>query len=299
MDGGHRAGNMSYMLDKCTCICYIKGEENTKLPHFPETVCWNNKKWRMLLYLSPNRELIMAGRQYPLASMEALNLIRDIFNKHYRYSEWELAFNRIHQPDNHGWWETIPFNEPHIRINDSIFRISEIVHDLKGSQQYNDLLYSTVYTPYYMFSFDSILDVGDKSIYKSYSPRSFDDGLLIEVGGDTRCLCCGNPVFDESDFLCLDCEKEFGTRTDGFCRCGCCGRREWIENMELVTAALNDWEGDLICLECAKTRTVQCPKCNRRYYIENNKLIFSADNPQESIGCSYCQLSINNSYFTF
>lgn len=297
LDGGHRAGNISYMLDQCTCVCYIKGDEDTKLPHFPKSVPWNNKKWRVLLYLSPNRELIFAGRQYPLTSTEALNLIRNIFNKDYRYSCWEQAFDHIRQP-NDGAGEIIPFNEPHIRINDSIFRISEIVHDLKGSWQYNDLLYSTVYTPYYLFSFDSILDVGDKSIYKSYSPRSFDNGLLIEVGGDTRCLCCGDPVFDESDFLCLNCEKEFGTRTDGFMRCSCCGHKEWIEDLDTIEG-LDSWANDFLCPECVKTKTEQCPKCHRRYYIEDNQLILAADGTDDPVGCVCCQNEDNLFDFVF
>ena len=52
LDGEYRAGNLSYMMDSSTIVCYLKGDKDTKLPNFPEDVIWNNKKWRVLLYLS-------------------------------------------------------------------------------------------------------------------------------------------------------------------------------------------------------------------------------------------------------
>lgn len=66
LDGEYRAGNLSYMVDRSTFICYLRGAENQKLPHFPEDVLWNSKKWRMLLYMEDKRRGLMAGRQYPL-----------------------------------------------------------------------------------------------------------------------------------------------------------------------------------------------------------------------------------------
>lgn len=68
LDGEYRAGNLSYMCDTSTLICYIKSENgDVKLPNFPESVPWNNKKWRCLFFLdnTQNTNVMFAGRPYP------------------------------------------------------------------------------------------------------------------------------------------------------------------------------------------------------------------------------------------
>jgi len=72
LDGDYRTGNLNYMADSTTIVCYLKTDKSTILPHFPEDVPWNNKKWRVLLFLSNNRELLFAGRPYPFFSLEGL-----------------------------------------------------------------------------------------------------------------------------------------------------------------------------------------------------------------------------------
>ena len=52
LDGDYRAGNLSYMLDSSTIVCYLRGANNVKLPLFPDDVPWNSKKWRVLLFFS-------------------------------------------------------------------------------------------------------------------------------------------------------------------------------------------------------------------------------------------------------
>lgn len=54
LDGEYRAGNLSYMTDTTTFMCYLKGDDEDKeiLPHFPSSVPWNSKKWRTLMYIS-------------------------------------------------------------------------------------------------------------------------------------------------------------------------------------------------------------------------------------------------------
>lgn len=72
LSGEYRAGNLSYMQDECTVICYLKGEDNVKLPMFPDSVPWNSKKWRVLFYVHNSKELIFAGRQYPFESKSGM-----------------------------------------------------------------------------------------------------------------------------------------------------------------------------------------------------------------------------------
>ena len=40
------------MVDSSTFMCYIKSNDDEILPNFPDTVPWNSKKWRMLLFFS-------------------------------------------------------------------------------------------------------------------------------------------------------------------------------------------------------------------------------------------------------
>ena len=75
LDGEYRAGNLSYMMDNCTIVCYLKSEQNAKLPHFPEDVPWNSKKWRVLLYFNSRMDMCFAGRQYPFTSNKGMDWI--------------------------------------------------------------------------------------------------------------------------------------------------------------------------------------------------------------------------------
>ena len=76
LDGEYRAGNLSYMQDKSTIICYLRGDSSVKLPMFPEDVRWNNKKWRVLLHINEGWDLIFTGRQYPFNADCGMDLVR-------------------------------------------------------------------------------------------------------------------------------------------------------------------------------------------------------------------------------
>ena len=76
LDGEYRAGNLSYMQDNSTIICYLRGADNVKLPLFPDDVPWNNKKWRVLIHISEKSDMIFSGRQYPFTSSNGIELVR-------------------------------------------------------------------------------------------------------------------------------------------------------------------------------------------------------------------------------
>lgn len=83
LDGEFRAGNIAYMLDECTFICYLKTHEGlVPIDGFPLNVPWNNKKWRMLAFLSNDFGMILTGRQYPTEIGEiGLHQLREEFLK--------------------------------------------------------------------------------------------------------------------------------------------------------------------------------------------------------------------------
>ena len=76
LDGDYRAGNLSYMVDKSTFMCYLEADSDTNISNFPDDIKWNSKKWRMLLFLSNDWNMIAAGRQYPFKSQGALEVVR-------------------------------------------------------------------------------------------------------------------------------------------------------------------------------------------------------------------------------
>ena len=51
------------MIDSSTFIVYLRSEKTDNiLPTFPNTVQWNSKKWRMLMFLSDDYQMMFAGR---------------------------------------------------------------------------------------------------------------------------------------------------------------------------------------------------------------------------------------------
>ena len=80
LDGDFRAGNLSYMVDSSTIICYIKTKDDEILPNFPDSVPWNSKKWRMLIHAGENDQIMFAGRQYPFSSKSGIDMVLKMYN---------------------------------------------------------------------------------------------------------------------------------------------------------------------------------------------------------------------------
>lgn len=81
LDGDYGAGNLEYMADKSTVVCYLKADKNAILPHFPEHIPWNNKKWRCLLFFDDYCEFVMMGRQYPFFTESSLTKITSLLRE--------------------------------------------------------------------------------------------------------------------------------------------------------------------------------------------------------------------------
>lgn len=183
LDGDFKAGNLSYIMDDSTFICYIKGSHEDKLPGFPEDVPWNSKKWRMLVNTNFNQSLFFAGRQYPCESENILNIIRDIL----------IQLFNIPQ-DNLSNWCNINENKDSIVINnDKSYKLSFMVRNTDSLYplHYNDILCSTVYIPQYLYQRD----------ISSYPP--------IMVGNSVSCVRCGKKnICNSKYFLCNNCANE-------------------------------------------------------------------------------------------
>lgn len=205
LDGDYRAGNLNYMIDQSTVVCYLKGLNETKLPRFPESVPWNSKKWRMLLFFSRNYGTVFAGRQYPFFNREALDIV---------------ASNFLKQP---GWFESWTpewrykvelegLSCPHYLLHGYCLPREMIIKDGENCFHYNDLLYSRCYIPY----------------AAELNPlNSVVNGSELNVGAPFKCLDCGKELTCMPDsFLCAQCELDHGhSENESIVYCAKCGRR--------------------------------------------------------------------------
>lgn len=240
LDGEYRSGNLSYMCDEVTAIAYIKSEEDTILPRFPEDVPWNNKKWRCLLFCDAARNIIWAGRQYPFTAMGALDLVDtkllsevnyfDLVGQHRKSSGWVgKTFKKFSPKFDANSDETFELTVPHLHINGKIYSLKNFVSDHKNSMAYNDLLRSHYYTPIY-------LTYG----YPNFSP----DVDPIVIGGDTPCIHCGERhIYNSDAMFCSDDLLYNPEDTDDIVYCACCGDR-------MTTMSGEQYHGEWYCADC-------------------------------------------------
>lgn len=213
LNGEFRTGNLSYMQDSSTIVCYIKSSEGDvfTLPRFPEDVPWNSKKWRMLLFVSDNQKMIFAGRQYPFSSMSAMqevyNTFIDLFTQKRElwfgdyekdfWIKWQNTYiEDITYPDGDG----MELYARYVPTPGYIIRMKELISDVVGPSgdeeedplHYNDLLRSTCYTkPYYSF-------------YKfaNAEPQHFT------IGSAVKCIKCGKEYLYGEHMVCEHCMCE-------------------------------------------------------------------------------------------
>ena len=258
LDGEYRTGNLSYMQDYCTVICYLKGEDNVNIPLFPEDVKWNSKKWRMLVFFSEDGTTSFCGRPYPFMTETGVKLTLTTLIK---ALNWESKYNSIwrneseisnyylnHIKDDRLGPYAYYLSSKYVYSMGQLIKIEDVISDEKYSLHFNDLLYSTCYFPYYRF--------GDRDTNMP-SP--------IVIGHSTPCLQCGAELIAEGFTMrCNECELKYGTETKfeyGYCEC--CGQRIYLEDAYLVN---DDGVDVFVCEHCKDLETEYCAKCGDRYF---------------------------------
>ena len=250
LDGEYRAGNLSYMVDKSTIICYLKGADNDSLPSFPYSVPWNSKKWRVLIYLSKNWDMIFAGRQYPFASMGGLNIVYEHLLKALKltsahFSGWKNDYLESFTTKN---GDTCNLTAQYMPIRGRLYEFFDIVEDGENALQFNDLLRSSTYhDPYYA--------IKDNCYWWAIA----DEVPKVTVGGSVPCLYCGeNTIKDPDMMVCRHCADTYGfyPAEEDYPICDSCG----------VHIRNDDWyevQGEIICNHCYQTECFTCASCGR------------------------------------
>lgn len=286
LDGEYRSGNLSYMADNSTVICYLKSEEEQPFGHFDFP--WNSKKWRMLMHFSDDRQLVMAGRQYPAGSKEIMDIIHEKILKEKFFDEkkanpfwghnwcnwFDGLVDKVKNPyspqDTH-----IHLNSKYICLNGDLHKLEDVVIDYKNQDNrrlhFNDLLRSSCYTPVYSICIKDL-------IFNNSHPK-------IHVGAEVNCLHCGEKhIYDGETMYCLDCELQYGSCDgDDFFTCDCCGNRGFSE--EAYSVYDDEWETtSWICRSCAENETFVCERCGERHYNNFKKYSQELDD-YVCIGC--------------
>lgn len=259
LDGEYRCGNLSYMCDDNTVICYLRGINEEKLPRFPEDVPWNSKKWRMLLNINLRQGFMFAGRQYPFFAEGALDFLKPYLHKALKsedvfWSDWHndyiTAFNYSNGKDIDGTFKYVPIG-PNIRF------IGDFIEDgvnSKGQRlHFNDLLSSSVYkNPYYTWN-----------KMKWTGPS---DPMKITVGSAVPCVHCGQGEIQfTDDMLCEQCELEYGNSEDEdqIACCDGCGSRFLRQDGRYLVS------GGIVCPNCASSICRPCAHCGNLSYTED------------------------------
>ena len=282
LDGEYRAGNLSYMLDQCTVMAYIKSDNDTVLPRFPEDVPWNNKKWRCLFFFDPARGIVYAGRQYPFFSEQALNLVRQCLFEPFNYfmSKRYITYQGLEWKHNVFCGETnidgqrVYFSEPHICELDTCIPLREWVRDADDSMHFNDLLKSSVYTPW-------TLRFGNHN-----TKRTIMQLPPLEVGSSIPCLDCGNidsshQICNSDVMVCYDCVLgNSNIEPEWIVHCECCGARIVEED----SACFND---HYYCDDCVDEHTVSCGKCGNHICTLDEAVYEGKDGDYLCWACHY------------
>lgn len=245
LDGEYRAGNLNYMADTSTVICYLRADSEHKLPDFPESVPWNSKKWRVLMFIDTYYTMIMAGRQYPFDANNLLLPIKkefeDVFDA--KFSGWineyvdtikvKSAFDDNEFNDNNEYM--VNLKRRYVPWGDRLIEYKKIVMDGDNTYQFNDLLLSSFYkNPYYCFRLCKNHFTGN------YLNRPVGTGSSwlpkIVVGKSVDCPVCGDPLSVSELLICPHCAINFNLDDNDeiFGTCPICGERFVIEEGEYV-----------------------------------------------------------------
>ena len=273
LDGEYRSGNLSYMCDESTVVCYLRGKDTqVRLPRFPEDVLWNSKKWRMLMFLSESWQSMFAGRQYPFYSEEALGVVGPAFRNALGIVEenWTKWYN-----DSLNSYTTK--EEKHrttrrtVVLGQKYYDIEDLITDGKGSRHFNDLTNSSCYTPFY--SWRKYRNLGHNSNYPC------GHGEHYTIGASAPCIVCGEEEVALTELMyCSECYADYMTNSEGTVGCVICGTRDYYENMNMVNE-------EYLCSDCLDRECVLCDYCDN--YVYKNDAFFNRQNGKWC--CSDCK----------
>lgn len=252
LDGDYRTGNLNYMVDKSTVVCYLRAEKQAVLPHFPEDVLWNSKKWRTLFFFSMDQTMIFAGRQYPFTANKGIDLIKDKILPTLNFGEWTSwkdTFIKTYKDNLSNKY----FNfEKMIPVGNTLRSFSDVVSDESDTYQFNDLLRSSYYSPIWAYRKKS------RYFWDQDNTGCSSKNTFFKIGDRCPCPICGNGTISYPNImLCPECTREYNyNENDDYCECEVCGSMTYFDDMYDL-----EFSGTRVCPNCYRTATAQCQEC--------------------------------------
>ena len=259
LDGAYRAGNLSYMADACTLICYIKANDNNEyVPYnFPSDVKWNSKKWRMLLFISQDQNMMFAGRQYPFSlGGDILEEISKALQFSHNYSVglwtgWDNSYI-TEFPTKLFPREPIYLEEKYLLgYNGQLIGLNDLIIEPHRALHYNDLKHSSIYAkPYYRYRITPYPGFPMAWTIPNQKP--------LVIGSNVKCIHCGEKHIDKmtEEMLCEDC---FNKLSEGMMTCEYC-------NHSVPRDEIMEVDDCLICPDCYATRVKICARCGEQCF---------------------------------
>ena len=254
LDGEYRSGNLNYMVDDTTVVCYLRADKQAILPHFPYTIPWNSKKWIVLLCFANDKTIVFAGRQYPFFASKGTDLIASKILPALGFGRWSNWNNTLIKTHKDGMSGTgFYFKKSLMPIDRTLKPLSNIVFDGPNTYQFNDLIRSTCYTP--MWSY--LLSNKDEYWWDTDGTGLTGPNTKVQVGKYCPCPVCGGGVVSYTDMMtCPSCGQKYNYEDDDYFECEICGSMTYCDDLYDL-----EYSGLRVCPECFNRETSRCQEC--------------------------------------
>lgn len=269
-EGCYHIGTVEMMNSNNVVCCYIEASTPFEFGTQEYSGVWNNKKWRILGYVT--KDIIMMGKSYPYKSAEIstalLNelrkLAKDNLNWNYSFGP-ESYMDMIHLNSTYAMDRARDYAY-YAKMRPNNFHKHNILWDTQG--MYNDMINDHTY-PY--------LCVRNK----------VDHTKIYSVSGKAPCLCCNKQVIEPTDSGCYN--ERFDNYGSTICKscfdknflCEICGRHvgytehnaakyDKLENLTVFNDTLNKEITYRVCSHCLNYYFHVCPDCGKLYYNDGN-----------------------------
>ena len=214
LDGDYRMGNLSYMADNATIVAYLASDEMQHFKCLPDNMKWFSKKWRMLLHINNNSEIVYFNKQYPFEHQELFHTVIEMvhqvfFPKERRYYDEYMAFRNV-EIKGAG---LRPLPEAMFITETGLLPVSKVIHDNTGNNLfYSDLNHSITYLP--------VIDA-------PFGTGLIEKNMHILIGKNPCCPICGRRTsnYISSQMLCADCRQKYSAYDEFYPYCAECGHR--------------------------------------------------------------------------
>ena len=262
LDGEYCGGNIEYMADSSTIVCYLKPDnEEHYLPNFPDDVPWNSKAWRVLLFTDPTCSHFILGKEYPFENPALRDALVQLLPKKLdpwgflNQNIWTSTYNTAYIPiENEDRAAGSMFLPGHYLVSDSnLYNIKKDFMSLIDNHKF-------------YFDIESSSDEFFHPRY--YGRRNFKDlkKQKMQIGADIGCVCCGTAdLITSSSFLCKECLLNLSDKKCcDILYCERCGNRI-LEGDER-----EDEHERVICDDCYNDLFKRCSQCGDYCSRENN-----------------------------